>query len=165
MAAPTVCPSSSQLQRLLVEAPTTAKQAELVDHLDHCHACQRALEKLAGASPDILDAASAFQSHVFATESLLKEVLDSIEKNDTLSTLYRPSDRIAWGRSLLQPQASLESLGPLADYEVKDVRGQGGMGLVFKAFEPALQRWVAIKVLAPNLANDQVARIRFAREA
>src|SRR5262249_3302961 len=39
------------------------------------------------------------------------------------------------------------------------------MGLVLKAFDPALKRWVAIKVLGPNLASDRVARQRFAREA
>src|SRR5262249_13812475 len=31
--------------------------------------------------------------------------------------------------------------------------------------DPALRRWVAIKVLAPNLASDPVARRRFEREA
>jgi tRNA A-37 threonylcarbamoyl transferase component Bud32 len=39
------------------------------------------------------------------------------------------------------------------------------MGLVLEAFDPALKRRVAIKVLAPNLAADRRARQRFAREA
>ena len=43
--------------------------------------------------------------------------------------------------------------------------GQGGMGVVYQAFDPALKRWVAIKVLAPSLAGDPTARLRFAREA
>ncbi len=34
-----------------------------------------------------------------------------------------------------------------------------------KAFDPALKRWAAIKVLAPSLAGDPTARLRFAREA
>jgi serine/threonine protein kinase len=55
-------------------------------------------------------------------------------------------------------------LGRLDTYDVMEVLGQGGMGIVFKAYDPALKRWVAIKVLAPHLAGEAVARQRFARE-
>src|SRR5262249_5671856 len=57
------------------------------------------------------------------------------------------------------------SLGRLGDYEVTELLGQGSMGLVLKAFDAGLKRWVALKVLAPGLAGDPVARRRFAREA
>ncbi len=43
--------------------------------------------------------------------------------------------------------------------------GQGGMGSVFLARDPALRRLVVVKVLSPSVANDPVARARFAREA
>ena len=39
------------------------------------------------------------------------------------------------------------------------------MGIVLKALDPALDRRVAIKVLAPHLAASAAARKRFAREA
>src|SRR5262249_53362869 len=58
-----------------------------------------------------------------------------------------------------------EGLGRLDSYEVKEVLGQGSMGLVLRAFDPALKRWVAVKAMAPDLAGDRVARQRFAREA
>jgi hypothetical protein len=48
---------------------------------------------------------------------------------------------------------------------VQEVIGQGGMGVVLKAFEPALHRLVAIKVLSPALAGSATARLRFTREA
>jgi len=43
--------------------------------------------------------------------------------------------------------------------------GRGGMGAVFLGRDPALKRSVVIKVLSPDLAHDETARKRFAREA
>ncbi len=80
-------------------------------------------------------------------------------------TLYRSHHGGSWQSSPLQPAASLDLLGTLEGYEITEVLGQGGMGQVFKAYEHALKRWVAIKVMAPYLAGEEVARRRFAREA
>jgi serine/threonine protein kinase len=57
--------------------------------------------------------------------------------------------------------------GPLLPPRFDAVRllGRGGMGAVFLARDGVLSRDVAIKVLAPELADDAVARERFAREA
>ena len=43
--------------------------------------------------------------------------------------------------------------------------GAGGMGTVYLGRDPVLKRLVAIKVLSPDLAEDETARLRFAREA
>jgi serine/threonine protein kinase len=57
------------------------------------------------------------------------------------------------------------SLGRLGLYEVLEQVGQGGMGLVLRAWDERLNRVVAIKVLLPALASDLLARRRFLREA
>lgn len=53
----------------------------------------------------------------------------------------------------------------LGHYEIVSELGRGGMGVVYKGFEPALNRHVAIKELSPSLAHDQNLVERFLREA
>jgi Leucine-rich repeat (LRR) protein len=67
--------------------------------------------------------------------------------------------------TFLQPATRPDSLGRIGHYEVLEVLGKGGFGIVFRAFDEQLQRVVAVKVLAPALAATSPARKRFLREA
>jgi uncharacterized protein (TIGR03067 family) len=67
--------------------------------------------------------------------------------------------------AILAPPASPDSLGRLGHYEVLEVLGRGGFGIVYRAFDDKLQRVVAVKVLAPHLSAAPTARQRFLREA
>jgi serine/threonine protein kinase len=67
--------------------------------------------------------------------------------------------------AFLTPSAKPGVLGRLGHYEVLEVAGQGGMGVVLRAHDEKLHRVVAIKVLAPQLASSGTARQRFVREA
>jgi serine/threonine-protein kinase len=53
----------------------------------------------------------------------------------------------------------------IGHYDIVAELGRGGMGVVFKGHEPALNRYVAIKMLAPALAHDEAVKERFLREA
>jgi serine/threonine protein kinase len=64
--------------------------------------------------------------------------------------------------------AARPSLAPgsrLGPYEILDRIGQGGMGVVYRARDPRLDRQVAIKLLSPEMAADPHARERLRREA
>ncbi len=54
------------------------------------------------------------------------------------------------------------NIGP---YEVLSKIGQGGMGAVYRARDPRLDRLVAIKLLLDDAASDPMRRERFLREA
>ena len=53
----------------------------------------------------------------------------------------------------------------LGEYEILGELGHGGMGSVFLARDPSLERHVAIKVLAPHLLTDDEMLARFKTEA
>ena len=55
-----------------------------------------------------------------------------------------------------------ERIGP---YVVDSRIGMGGMGIVYAAHDEALNRRVALKVIAPMYADDPDFRERFSREA
>ena len=52
-----------------------------------------------------------------------------------------------------------------AGYRIDGIVGRGGMGVVYRAWDVALERPVALKVVAPELAEDARFRERFLREA
>lgn len=66
---------------------------------------------------------------------------------------------------LLLPPTKPGTLGRVAHYEVHEVLGQGGFGVVVRAFDEKLHRMVAIKALTPAMAATSPPRKRFLREA
>jgi serine/threonine protein kinase len=53
----------------------------------------------------------------------------------------------------------------LGQYQIISELGRGGMAVVYKAYQPALQRYVALKVLPPQLGLDPDFVRRFQHEA
>ncbi len=50
-------------------------------------------------------------------------------------------------------------------YEIREVLGTGGMGIVYKAFDSLIEREVAIKILPAELSADEISLQRFLAEA
>lgn len=122
------------------------------EHLDHCSECCQQLQQKS------------------AIDHLWQEAREYL--SDSELRLTNPSEQTTeLGSSgnvrldFLGPTDDPRMLGRLAGYEISGVIGCGGMGIVLKAYDPALNRYSAIKVLAPHYATSEAARRRFARES
>src|SRR5436190_8777166 len=137
------------IEQCLADALTDAERAAFEAHLESCSDCRSALESTA-AAPGEWQSARTFLSS--DAEDVSSADTSEIESVDGVLNALAPTD---------DPRM----LGRLGGYEIAGVVGRGGMGVVLKALDPALNRFVAIKVLAPQLATSGAARQRFAREA
>jgi serine/threonine protein kinase len=149
------CPDLAELRRLLDPSLGDDEEALLTEHLDSCPHCRESLAALADTGlwrpgPPV--------------EEALCQVMESLKEPRPLSkpAPLAPDDLLL---GLLAPCDEPGKLGCLGPYQVTEVIGRGGYGVVLKAFDPSLHRFVAIKVLVPQFATSMAARIRFAREA
>ncbi len=143
VAVPSGC-DPSRIKLLLEDRLPGDRQTEMERHLETCDECRRQLESLAAEARWWRDA---------------REFLDPDLPSGGDSIL----DELPIG--VLTPSDNPAMLGCLGPYEIAEVIGRGGMGIVLKGFDRDLNRYVAIKVLAPHLATSAAARQRFAREA
>ncbi len=59
----------------------------------------------------------------------------------------------------------IDTVRQIGEYEIQEKLGEGGMGVVFRGYDPTLRRHVAIKALLPDYAINKEARGRFLLEA
>ncbi|WP_425619101.1 protein kinase [Anatilimnocola sp. NA78] len=105
-------------------------------------------------------------SHFRSGQFLNVAAAEQLQMSNPAQTLNLPNlvtDRE--GLEFLAPPTRPDSLGRLGHYEVLQVLGRGGFGVVLRAYDDKLQRVVAIKVMAPQIAVTSPARKRFLREA
>src|SRR3977135_4286531 len=63
------------------------------------------------------------------------------------------------------PWIELSEGDEFAGYRIERRLGRGGMGVLYLATEPGLERRVALKLIAPEAADDEVFARRFAEES
>ena len=142
-------PEPEVWRSLLADRLPLGRIQELEFHLERCPECQDSLDEMAGG-----------ESWSTAVRVYLSGPTDP---DPFLAVPVHDPD----GEDLefLTPSEFPDSIGRFGPYEVKGILGRGGNGIVLKAFDGGLNRFVAVKVIASVLAGNGAARRRFAREA
>ncbi len=149
--------SRDRLQQLLGDSLTETEEQALAAHLADCGRCREELESLAGEPSWWTETSQRLR--VGAEFSLTP--LDSSFPSDDDAAHFATDFAV----DFLEPSDDPQVFGRLGEYEIVEIIGRGGMGIVLKGFQRELHRHVAVKVLSPHLATSGAARRRFAREA
>jgi hypothetical protein len=168
MNAPQRCPDAECLVSLLDCELPEPEQQDVTQHVSSCDTCLHRLDSLV--------------THGLRKDLDFEHVGDYLRQGANANTLSRDARQQLTAALLeqtaafhesptelsldfLQPSEDANSLGRLGQYEITEVIGRGGMGIVLKGRDTRLDRIVAVKVLAPHLATNPTARKRFLREA
>ncbi|QDU85123.1 Serine/threonine-protein kinase PrkC [Planctomycetes bacterium Pla163] len=144
---PSACVEDVRLERYLRDELVERTEADVREHLEACSRCRERLERSA------------------AGESIWRGVRERLEVESVDVFPEASGDAILDEvRALLGPTDDPRMLGRIGQYEIQGLIGQGSTGYVLKAFEERLNRYVAIKLMAPQQAQNAVARKRFERE-
>ena len=155
--------SKAEFVALLATEPDNQNLTHVKNHLDSCENCQAALQRIAADDWWWNEGNLLFSSTVKLVEDFRAAQGDNESSRKAVFDLV--GAEIGAIVDHLEPALHPELLGQVDGYQVESVIGVGGMGIVFKAFDQALNRPVAIKFLLPRLASQGIARQRFSREA
>ncbi|HEY2762150.1 MAG TPA: protein kinase, partial [Pirellulales bacterium] len=157
----------AHIEGCLSDSLSDDERAAFEAHLEICPACRQALEERAAVATDWNAAREFLSSDVASPIPSASDPMagDRRAAADSDSAENSQRETVNGVLATLGPTDDPRMLGRLGTYEIAGVVGRGGMGLVLKALDPALNRYVAIKVLAPQLATSGAARQRFSREA
>ena len=157
------CPDRETLENLLLGKLTGPNHESLEEHFLTCEKCASKIETLSGS--DELTEAIRRRRVVEGQDSALNDVIEKAKQirppQETIAeaisadqdTQSQPASLSQTTNlqelSFLNPAEEPDEIGRLGGYRVLDVLGTGGMGVVFRAEDPKLNRPVALKVMKP----------------
>jgi predicted Ser/Thr protein kinase len=147
---PADCPLDAQLQRFATGKLPLDELETVGRHLEECTRCAESLSRLE-SQPDPL---------ILELRDCLRD--SSLAQRTTRTGGLNDSVAVVIPRNAPRPE---ETIGELGAYDLVAELGRGGMGVVYKGYQPGLDRIVAVKtLLGVHLASREAVQ-RFRTEA
>lgn len=158
------------LSKLLADQLNETQEEQLSFHLEDCEDCRQQLESLASDQANWSQVQNVLKQEVTQADAPAAGPLSTLIPVDAMLLSHVHSIGVEIQTSdfavdFLEPAPGKDSIGKLNNIEIRSIIGHGGNGIVMKGFQEELNRLVAVKVMAPQLAASAAARTRFAREA
>jgi len=114
--------------------------------------------QLRGKAPDVEELVSKYPEF----EHQIRQKIKEFQKVDSLFDTLVQADESDFGDAMTGQDLAGQKLG---DFEIREMIGRGGMGVVYLARDTKLDRCVAIKSMPAELQASSTAQVRFQREA
>jgi serine/threonine protein kinase len=158
-----LCPPADKLREFALGRIAGSEFEAVAAHAEHCPACQARLEELDRSSDELVDQLQLLSAA--ATSATPRHDEPSWARAVLTGATHSGSPRIAADAGKGFARRLLEGPVCLDRFELRSELGVGSFGYVFQAWDPRLERIVALKVQrAGNFASAEDVE-RFTREA
>ena len=160
------CPPASTLAKLLEGSLGEAQIQLLNEHLEHCHTCQKNLDRLTRVLGTPLTGqtqATLSTTERFALDNLVTHLRDHppAEVAGDSSGSHPLTNIDSW----LETDSGVPRGGWVGRYQLVERLGSGASGRLFRATDERLERAVAVKILRESQTESHQGRVRLEREA
>jgi len=175
MPSTTGCPAVAEYQQLLNGEAPQAVVSQLAEHLETCDRCAASVQTLLNEDTlgDSVRAANRAPALAHLPTELVSKLLSLTDSArapllGSFGTLPESGQMPFAEDATVRVSVTGAGVGEvtrIGGYQVLQLLGEGGMGIVYLAEDSQLQRRVALKVMKPDLARIDTARQRFLTEA